>query len=43
MDVFGLEPIHATIVISIVGILLQVGQDIKFEDFGDTINGFFLA
>jgi len=27
MDVFGLEPIHATIVISIVGVLLQVGQD----------------
>ena len=27
MDVLGLEPIHATIVISIVGVLLQVGQD----------------
>jgi len=25
MDVFGLEPIHATIVIAVVGVLLQVG------------------
>ena len=41
MDVFGLEPIHTTIVISIVGVLLQVGQDIKFEDFGDDLNGLF--
>jgi len=25
MDVFGLEPIHATIVIAVIGVLLQVG------------------
>jgi len=25
MDVFGLEPIQATIVIAIIGVLLQVG------------------
>ena len=43
MDVFGLEPIHATIIISIVGVLLQIGHDIKFEDFGDTLKDFFLA
>jgi hypothetical protein len=43
VDVFGLESIPTTIVISILGLLLQAGQDLKFKDFGDTLNGFFLA
>lgn len=38
MDVFGLESIHVEIVISIVGVLLQARQDIKFEDFDDVPN-----
>lgn len=38
MDVFGLESIHAAIVISTVGVFLQTRQDIKFEDFDDVPN-----
>jgi len=41
MDVFGLESTRTIITIFIVGVLLRAGQDIKFEDFADALNGFF--